>query len=286
MIPNPSGEKNKKMAIIKSKIRLSKLCVSLIFLATILLGVYFFAGRNVQDLSDNTLMIKYLSIKPELKERTNAAAVNLAFMPINIATNGTYTISDTVKVNLVVSSPDQAMNTVGGNIIFDPKKLQLISVTTSGSIVNLWVTDPSGASVTATNGTISFMGGVTAPGFMGNQGQVLSVSFKVIGSGQTSIGVTDPQVLANDGLGTDLLSTATPSQLMLKNPVPPILPVASDVNSDGKVDLADLSVVLANYGKTIVQSSPAMVNSSDINGDGKVDIKDISIILSKFTAKK
>lgn len=240
----------------------------------------------MQDLGDDVLTIKYLDIKPGSKETVYVAAVNMAFVPINVATNGTYTISDTVKVNLVVNSPDQAMNTVGGNIIFDPKKLQLIGVTTGGSIVNLWVTDPSGVSPAMTSGTISFLGGVTAPGFIGNQGQVLSVSFKVIGSGQTSIGVTDPQVLANDGLGTDLLSTAVPSQLTLKNPVQSTLATASDINSDGKVDLADFSVVLANYGKTIVQTSPAMVASSDINGDGKVDIKDISIILSRFTVKK
>ena len=265
-----------------------KIIVGIITIFIIIGALYAVTIRHGQDRDDGkTLVVRYLNIKPTPKKSLiNTAAVNLAFVPINIATNGTYTISDTIKVNLVVSSPDQAMNTVGGNITFDPKKLQLVGVTTSGSIVNLWVTDPSGLSATSAGGTISFLGGVTAPGFIGNQGTVLSVSFKVIGSGQTSIGITDPQVLANDGLGTDLLSTATPSQLTLKSPIQSTPPVVADVNNDGKVDLADLSVVLANYGKKIVQTSLATVSSSDINGDGKVDIKDISIILSRFTVKK
>ena len=43
-----------------------------------------------------------------------------------------------------------------------------------------------------------------------------------------------------------------------------------------KVDLIDVSILLANYGtpknKTV-----------DLNGDGKVDVKDLSILLSRWS---
>ena len=51
--------------------------------------------------------------------------------------------------------------------------------------------------------------------------------------------------------------------------------VPSDINGDGKVDIADLSILAANFnssGKTLAQG--------DLNGDGRVDIADLSILAS------
>ena len=46
-----------------------------------------------------------------------------------------------------------------------------------------------------------------------------------------------------------------------------------DLNSDGKVDITDLSTLLSNYGKT---------GAGDINSSGQVDIFDLSILLSNY----
>jgi hypothetical protein len=50
----------------------------------------------------------------------------------------------------------------------------------------------------------------------------------------------------------------------------------ADINGDGKVNLADLSILLFNWKK----AAP----SADINSDGIVNITDFSIMLSAWTA--
>jgi hypothetical protein len=52
-----------------------------------------------------------------------------------------------------------------------------------------------------------------------------------------------------------------------------------DVNGDKKVSILDLSLVLANYGKT---SANWNESRCDINGDGKVTVLDLSVVLSKY----
>ena len=221
---------------------------------------------------------------------SNNAAVSLAFQSVG----SNFSIGDTFDLILVVNSPFQAMNTVGGTVVFDPTKLQLTSIDKTNSVMNLWVTDPSNSVSNSSGGSIVFLGGVTAPGFIGNQGQIFTLSFKVIGTGNTSITLANAQVLANDGVGTDLLSFVTPSQIVLKSAIAPIVPASADVNNDGKVDIKDFSVMLSEYGKKV--TIPAVTTqsvggatplaSSDLNHDGVVDIKDISILLSRFSLKK
>jgi hypothetical protein len=62
-------------------------------------------------------------------------------------------------------------------------------------------------------------------------------------------------------------------------PPPPPAVKVGDVNSDNKVDLFDLSVLLSNYGKTKAQSSNA---ACDINNDNIIDIFDLSSLLSNY----
>ena len=50
-----------------------------------------------------------------------------------------------------------------------------------------------------------------------------------------------------------------------------------DANGDGKVDINDLTIVLAHYNQTGV-GWPA----GDFNGDGKVDINDLTIVLANY----
>ena len=49
-----------------------------------------------------------------------------------------------------------------------------------------------------------------------------------------------------------------------------------DINTDGKVDVVDLSILLSNYGRS------ATAAQGDLNASGAVDITDLSILLSNF----
>ena len=57
-----------------------------------------------------------------------------------------------------------------------------------------------------------------------------------------------------------------------------VLTVPGDANYDGKVDINDLTVVLADFGRT----SGMSWSTGDFTGDGKVDVNDLTIVLSHF----
>jgi hypothetical protein len=57
-------------------------------------------------------------------------------------------------------------------------------------------------------------------------------------------------------------------------------PCPPDVNSDGVVDLADLAVVLSNFGMT----GGASHADGDVNGDTNVDLADLAVVLGQFGA--
>lgn len=55
-------------------------------------------------------------------------------------------------------------------------------------------------------------------------------------------------------------------------------PCPGDLNSDGVVDLADLTTLLSNYG-TVGGATP---EQGDLNGDQNVDLSDLTLLLSAF----
>ncbi|PWB38916.1 MAG: hypothetical protein C3F02_01500 [Parcubacteria group bacterium] len=116
-------------------------------------------------------------------------------------TSGSYDVGKTFNVGVYLSSADQAANAVSGTLSFPSDKLEVTGVSKSGSIINLWVQDPSYSA-----GTVSFEGIVLNPGFKGSGGKIISVSFKTKSPGTANLTFTSGSVLANDGQGTNILS--------------------------------------------------------------------------------
>ncbi len=50
-----------------------------------------------------------------------------------------------------------------------------------------------------------------------------------------------------------------------------------DANNDGFIDLADLNLVLGNFGDAV-----EVGRDGDVNDDGVVDLADLNIVLSGF----
>jgi hypothetical protein len=57
-----------------------------------------------------------------------------------------------------------------------------------------------------------------------------------------------------------------------------VLNVSGDANGDGAVNVSDLSLLAANYGKT----SGATWAMGDFTGDGAVDVSDLSILAANY----
>jgi hypothetical protein len=151
--------------------------------------------------------------------------------------SGTYDVGKTFSVSVLVSSTDKAMNAASGVISFPSDKLEVTSVSKSGSIITLWVQEPSFSN---SAGTISYEGIVLNPGFQKANGKIISVSFKVKASGTAQIKFTSGAVLANDGLGTNILSGLGSAQYTLgeaaaPTPTEPTPPPATGTPSAPKI---------------------------------------------------
>lgn len=129
-----------------------------------------------------------------------AQAATLSFSP----QSASYTVGSLMAVSIYASSPDQAMNAVAGMVSFPKDKLDVVSLSKDGSIINLWVRDPS---VSATVGQINFEGVVLNPGFIGSSGKILKIIFRIKTPGNATIQFASGSVLANDGVGTDILTS-------------------------------------------------------------------------------
>jgi len=151
---------------------------------------------------------------------SKAEAASLSISP----SSGTYNIGQTFSVSVYVSSADQAMNAVSGVITFPADKVQVLSLSKSDSIINLWVQEPSFSN---SNGTINFEGIVFNPGFQGNNGKIITISLKVKAIGTASLSFTSSAVLANDGQGTNILINIGNANYALENPAEtPVAPKA------------------------------------------------------------
>lgn len=109
----------------------------------------------------------------------------------------------TFNVNINVSSADQAMNAAQGVVTFPPENLSVVAVSKAGSIISLWVQDPTFNNST---GRVNFEGVVLNPGFIGSAGRVLQITFRAKAEGPATVSLTSASVLANDGRGTNILS--------------------------------------------------------------------------------
>lgn len=117
--------------------------------------------------------------------------------------SGSYRVGSLISVTMYVSSSDQAMNAITSTILFPKDRLEVTSILKEGSIVNLWIREPSFSNIT---GQISLEGVVLNPGFTGAKGKLLTIIFRTKVSGDAAIRVIAASVLANDGSGTNILS--------------------------------------------------------------------------------
>lgn len=125
-------------------------------------------------------------------------AANLYFSP----PSGAYAAGGVFSATVYVSSSDQAMNAASGAISFPTDKLEVTSLSKTSSIFTLWVQEPSFSN---NDGIVNFEGIVLNPGFIGANGKILTINFRVKAAGAASLNFSSGSALANDGKGTNIL---------------------------------------------------------------------------------
>jgi hypothetical protein len=109
-------------------------------------------------------------------------------------------VGDNLNIAVYVDSLDQAMNAVSFRISYSEDLLRFVSLSKTGTIINLWVQEPKGG-----NGEVLAEGIVLNPGFTGSRGKILNITFKALNPGKADLSFVSGNVLANDGLGTNIL---------------------------------------------------------------------------------
>jgi 5-hydroxyisourate hydrolase-like protein (transthyretin family) len=169
----------------------------------------------------------------------NASAASLYLSP----NSGSYEVGATFSASIYVSSPNETINAASGTVSFSTENLQVVSISKTNSIFSLWAKEPSFSN---NNGTISFEGVILNPGFTGGSGKILTINFKTKKVGEENISFSSGSILANDGNGTDIISSKETAKISIidsdapvKEPVSaPILkiPGAPNVSSSTQPD--------------------------------------------------
>lgn len=167
--------------------------------------------------------------------KAQAAGSSLFFTPAS----GTYVIDQkfTIAVRAFVGGVN--INASEGLLNFDTSKLEVESVSDSGSIFTMWTVRPTFSNPA---GTISYAGGVQPPGFKGQSGKVISITFKAKAAGVAYVRFASGAILANDGKGSNILESMGSANFTI---APKDLAATSTANS-AEFKTTDSDVKLAN----------------------------------------
>lgn len=112
-------------------------------------------------------------------------------------------IGDQFNAIININSEGSGINAAQATLTYPKEGLEVTNIDKTGSIFSFWLQEPTYSNDL---GQISFTGG-SPSGFSGGSLKVLTVSFRVKGSGSSSLAFTDGAVTASDGSGTNVLSS-------------------------------------------------------------------------------
>lgn len=199
----------------------------------------------------------------------------------------TTVVHEPFTVDVLVQSTVPA-NAYRGLITFDHTILHVESISYNTSIANLWVTEPWYQNG---DGTVSFAGGTTQAGAFEGEGTLLSITFVPIAVGEASVHVSEAQVLAHNGFGSELQLAPTVDALFTDTSLATeatrlgggasasqftslLRAPQYDLNNDGTVSILDISIFMPNLFTNRARF--------DFNRDGAVTLTDLSMLLDAY----
>jgi len=146
---------------------------------------------------------------------------------------GVYNTGTSFTVRVIVNTQGKPINAAEGSLRFNPQELSVISVDRSNSIFNLWVTEPTFSN---SAGTINFSGGMPS-GYTGASGVIFNVTFRSTNASTARVSLTGGSVLANDGQGTNVLSSMNGGTFTIQplstSPTPEVVEYVPPANTPG-----------------------------------------------------
>lgn len=175
----------------------------------------------------------------------------------------------------VTATAHVPVNAVDLTISYPEEKMDIEGIDTGTSVITLWTEQPY-----AKNGNIYLRGGTFRKGFIGEH-TIARIKAHATESGEARILIEETQLVAGDGLGTEVAVTKSDTYNEAKIEVTGAdgvisgavaISVVSDIDGDGEVDLRDITTFMSAW---FTKS-----NVYDFNGDGRMTIKDFSILLA------
>jgi hypothetical protein len=200
-------------------------------------------------------------------------AATLGFRP----DSGSYSVGDTINVKIIVNSASKSINAVQAQVKFSNDVLSLNSISKSGSIINLWAQEPSYSN---SSGTAS-LEGVVLSGYSGTSGTVATLVFRVKASGNANIQIQTASVLANDGNGTEVLTSKNNASFNITQTAP-VKPKEVSVVPENKPVKDNLIVIseIKNTDSADVKKSFIFTPSEQVKDDAyTVVIDDLDPII-------
>jgi type II secretory pathway component PulM len=122
-----------------------------------------------------------------------------------VPAGGNYKSGSRFTAQLMMDTGGQAVNAAEGTLSFSTRYLQVDSISTAGSVFKFWSQDPAFSN---SSGNITFGGGLPSPGVSSPSAKILSVTFRAVGDGRATVHVESGGILANDGIGTNILTSS------------------------------------------------------------------------------
>ncbi len=163
---------------------------------------------------------------------------------LSLSSGQGYAVGQTFPMDVVVSTQNgESINAVSATVSFSPSQLSLVSISKGNSIITVWASDPTFSN---SAGTADLEGVILNPGYSGQNGNVVTLNFKVKTAGLATVSFSQSSVLANDGQGTNVLTSApsksiylgagAPANSTTNDLVPPGAPSAPDIISSTNPD--------------------------------------------------
>lgn len=115
--------------------------------------------------------------------------------------SGTFVEGSTFEVPIILNTRSVNINGIEVRVNYDKNKLSIVKPSGGTSIIGVWVEPPS---FDNNRGIASYVG-VIPNGITTSSGIIGTITFKVIGTGRATVGIsTNSKILLNDGIGTPL----------------------------------------------------------------------------------
>lgn len=131
-----------------------------------------------------------------------------------------------LTLDVKIQSSAQSINAISGVFTFPTNLVNVTSVSKEGSIISIWTREPK-----ISRGQISFEGIILNPGFQGGNGTIFRINLEAKQTGTAFINFIEGAILANDGLGTNVLTKLgatnfriVPGSLVLEEELDPTYP--------------------------------------------------------------